>query len=772
MQTTRATYATLGLGVAAAVLFGGSTALAQQAYGRHPDTRVGTEPAVRAQLVPSSRHPFAGEVFDVSFVVGLSGNQRGEVADGPARITGTVVAESWAEGQRVRLSDGSGVRYQTRALVPQPGTVTLEGVTQDVVLRTGRDSFADLFASNRFPNVLSDSFFDSFFDRGTSTTVTAHSAPVTLEVRPLPEPREKGFTGAVGTFAIDTTLVPAEVSTGEPVTWTLALRGTGNWPGGVTVPARSVPMQFRSLQPKQHREFAGNDLFTGAVSEDLVLIPTQPGAYQLEPISFVYFDPAKQRYETIVAEVPPLRVTGQTLATTQPPASHAGTITSDPNGAAGAAPPAGTGTTNATASFSADLLPRDPLTEAGVGRTPLPAASLLAVLLIPLCGLATFWLALAVSSAQRTDPRRAGHEALRQLRTAVAQVHRARTPSERAAALLAWQRAVVALLGIGRAVPTVKELEAVSGRPDHWSPLWRASEQALYAPQAELPPNWCEEALAVYRTAGRHWFNPLRAFLPRNLLPAALTGALLLCAAGAQGSGDPLDAYRNGDFQAAAQGWQEQLDAQPGDWAARYNLGLASAQLGNRPAALAHTAGAFLMAPRDEHVRWNLATFSRQTPAADRRLQHLASGMSLARLARLAAPATWQVWLVVGVCLLAVAVALRLRRAYAREVTTSARWAARLSVVLGAALSVAAGLAMYAYGPLGNPAVAMVIQEGPLRSIPTAAQDGQEQRQLAAGTVVVVDKNFLGWRRVALPSGETGWLRSDSLSFLYPNSQA
>ena len=93
-------------------------------------------------------------------------------------------------------------------------------------------------------------------------------------------------------------MIPEQVNEGEPVTWTLTLRGTGNWPMGVELPARSIPNQVRTIQPKLRKEFNGTDIFSGAVVEDLVMIPMQSGEYELPSVKFVYFDPKKKTYET------------------------------------------------------------------------------------------------------------------------------------------------------------------------------------------------------------------------------------------------------------------------------------------------------------------------------------------------------------------------------------------------------------------------------------------------------------------------------------------
>src|SRR5262249_38923277 len=237
--------------------------------------------AASAEMKTSTRKPYAGEVFGVDLTVGLEAGRRGEGVGPPSWDAKNVLSEPWSEGKRVNVAGGAGVRVRTRAVAPQPGSLVLAPVRQDMRVEAGRqhanpfrnrgDMFADI---DRF---FDDSFMDSFFSRAQLEEVTVESNPASVEVQPLPQPAPAGFTGAVGQYESESKLVPEEAKTGDPVTWTITLRGTGNWPGGVSLPPRAIPADIRTLQPKQQRDFPDNSLFTGAVSEDVVMIPSKPG---------------------------------------------------------------------------------------------------------------------------------------------------------------------------------------------------------------------------------------------------------------------------------------------------------------------------------------------------------------------------------------------------------------------------------------------------------------------------------------------------------------
>jgi BatD DUF11 like domain len=712
---------------------------------------------VEARLTPTRMTPYAGEVFDVDVTVGLTAGSRGQVVGTPAWDKPGVIAEPWSEGKVVSIHNGSGVHFHTRAVAPQPGRIEVAPVQQDVEIDIGRarvdpfDGFGEAFA-RRFGGA---DLFDSFFSRTQTTSTSVRSNAVQLDVQPLPQPAPDGFSGAVGQFTIESNLVPAQPKTGEPVTWTVTLKGTGNWPGAVVLPARAVPNDFRTLQPKQHKDFASGELFSGALSEDLVMVPNQSGDYTLDPVRFVYFDPAKGQYQTIDARPPVLHITGAPIAAApqSQPAVAPAPANRAPVAVLPSAAPAGRGP-------ASGLLPHDPLRGTASAWAPIAEARLSQLAVVPFILLALYWVALAVRRARLTDPRRPQRQAFAQLAPAVERVRRAATAAERIAALLIWQHTVATALGLDVAAPTAAQLD-----DQRWIDVWAGSERALYGREHTLPGGWCDRALSVCTRARRPRFNPLRAFTMRNLVPKAATAALLLSLAVVTAPARAVethDAYTNGDFAAAREQWLAGAQEAPSDWIARYNLGLAAAQLGDAPRALAETVAAFVHAPRNDDVRWNARAFAASVPGLDRATAALLSDSALAPLA---SPAMWQALLIGGALILCGGGALLLRRRYRPAPARS--WVGAAALVAGIALGGTSALALRAYGPLADPQAALVAGQPVLRSVPTDAETAPQQKPLAAGTLVVVERDFLGWVKVGLRSGETGWLRHGDIVPLY-----
>ena len=416
----------------------------------------GQEPAVRvadiaaAQVRSSNARPYAGELFDLDLVVSVAEGRRGELLGSPAWNVDDAIAEPWGEGRGVRVGRRGGMRFQTRAVMESPGDVVLGPVEQEIAIETGkrRDPFGGAFDR-----------MGSFFGRPEMARVVVASEPITLSVESLPSPEPDGFLGAVGEFRMKSKVIPENPKAGEPLTWTLSLEGTGNWPMGVALPARSVPQQLRTIRPQIERDFAEGDLFTGRLVEDLVLIPEQAGEIVLDPVRFVYFDPGTDQYETL--EVPARRLVvspGRKLASAPALISP---LEQDVEGPA-----------SAVAAVSRDslsgrgpkALPADLLPGADTSRSPVATRWVVAGAGVPVLGLLGYVFVLGIRRARVTDPLRAQREALDKALEVVDQIQSETDKTTRSVLLLDWQAAVGVLLGLGRAAPTPRELKKMDLR--------------------------------------------------------------------------------------------------------------------------------------------------------------------------------------------------------------------------------------------------------------------------------------------------------------------
>ncbi|MFP6580089.1 MAG: hypothetical protein VCC02_09875 [Myxococcota bacterium] len=727
---------------------------------------------VSAILLVEGRRPYAGEVFDVAYIVLADPGLPAELLGEPRWEQPVLISNPWSEGESVRSGERTGMRFRSLALAPEAGPVVVPPALQEVAIETGRTRRrgSPFAGADSFFNRQGHAFgsaFDALFDRREKTRVLVRSDPVALDVVALPEPAPADFAGAVGQFALRSRIVPEAPRAGEPVTWTLTLEGRGNWPSGVALPARRIPTGVRTVQPDLEREFNDSSRFEGRLVEDLVLIPGSPGELLLDPVRFVYFDPELGEYRESVVTPPALQVAAGRVA----PATH--TPAPDPVLLASA---------SQTAESASPRLPAGPRSVASEAVAPLSKLAWAAAGGVPIAALLAYAGFLGLRRARETDPGRPLREAWDEMRAA-ADVLDVSIGASRQLELRRFQAGAARYFGVLGRAPTAVEIEAgMQGlEPEmrcEWLELWLEADACLYAEDPELPRDWSHRARLLLLDLPRPQFPALRAFSPGNWGGSAGRlgiglGLLGLLTSGGGVHAGGFEAYRAGDFDAARSAWIEMQEAAPADWTARYNLGLAEAQRGEPGAAVAHTAAAFLAAPRDADVRWNLSVWTEGEGAVaslDQRLAALAFGEGLGALSRQASPFAWQCLGLAGIGGLALAAAGVLRRRHGGAVP-GARAGLR-GVAAGAAVALALSLfALAQYGPTLDRRAALTREDAVLHTIPTAAETNVN-RPLGGGTLVLAGREFLDWVRVELPDGEAGWLRRSELIALWPGRRA
>ncbi len=715
-----------------------------------------------ARMTPERTSVWAGEVFGLTYELSASRRTNPQIQPVFEWNAAPLVAEDWAKPEVNDAVVGNDRRvnvvFRTRAIARTPNTLKLEAANHLLTIQTGTIGFG-IISQPRMEQV----------------SVTSDQP--TLEVRPLPTP-PAGFSGAVGQFKLVSKIVPEKAAIGEPVTWTLELSGAGNWPDIAALPVREVSSDFQVVQPKAKRTPAEGKLFDATLSEDVVLVPSKAGPYTLGPVTFTYFDPKAGAYKTVSAPKTNVTITGPVaprFAITPTPDQAPQTPADDP--AAGriekqkgpvTAPKAPSG------------LPRDPLPGSARATVPMGAREFALWLGAPFAGVALFWIVLAVRRAARTDPLRPRREARARLGRLLADM-RDPTPAR----LLQWQRDTAVLWQIAHAAPGAEAFADVGRVPSprsaatqgegtppttnsEWSRLWAETDRALYGATTELPSDWiarAQAALAAHRVPG---FQPLRLFLPRNLFPFAASVALLFASgavwleAAAAPAPDAHAAYRKGDFATAEKTWRAAIIKAPTDWIARHNLSLALAQQGRASEAAAYAASTFVQNPGHQAVRWHFRHGSEQAGAAPGPLAAFVSPGLKQTVAEHHSPAQWQTLAIVLAGVSALAIAVLLGSAYGRRSTLviAIAW---VVAVLSAGGGLVSWFGWRTYGAAADERAVVVARAGTLRSLPTEADTTQKTSPLAAGTLAIADKDFLGWQRLSFDNGQTGWVRKDEL---------
>ncbi|MBP1684143.1 MAG: hypothetical protein H6Q33_286 [Deltaproteobacteria bacterium] len=187
------------------------------------------------------------------------------------------------------------LHFQTTFVPLRAGALTLGPATLPLnLLVRRRDPFAD------------DPFFQHFFQGDPFSErrpVELRSDPIMLNVLPLPEEgKPPGFSGAVGTFALQVSATPTEVTAGDPVTLRMTVTGSGNL-GEANPPALVTSDGFRTYAAQADKAGDGSGAQTSvARTFEQVLIPNDESIHAIPAVRFAYFDPQGQRYEVRQSE--------------------------------------------------------------------------------------------------------------------------------------------------------------------------------------------------------------------------------------------------------------------------------------------------------------------------------------------------------------------------------------------------------------------------------------------------------------------------------------
>ncbi len=695
------------------------------------DTNIPISDVAQSAMVLDDGVVWTGEVIPVSYTLDVSARFRASIGGEPEWNSSPLVVEEWLEPSRLTRGTGGDARnvlmYATRGYINTAGSYVIPSAQQLVNISIPNSGFMLSLRAEQY-SITSDS--------------------PRIEVKPLPSPAPATFNGAVGSFQLTSKVVPETAAVGEPVTWTLELEGEGNWPNIPGLPARQVSRSFRVVQPDARREMAEGKLFDGSISEDVVLIPTQSGEYSFGPVEWTYFDPVAGIYQTIYSPATVLQISAAVPLPTSPTASGAASsLSSDfesaPSINATPAP-------DAPSTIPLETLPGTSTSMAPLNRRDVGAVAIGIIALFPL-----LWLGLSTMRARRLDPGKPARLARGRLRSILKKIEQT-TGADRIAALAMWQRDSAMLWQSNHAAPSPDLFMADAD----WKQLWIEVDRHLYAEQADLPTDWANRANRALAQKRAPRFPLFSVLAPRHLFPLIVATFMLGFAPDVTAQGDA--AYQSGNFPVAEAAWRDAIVANPSDWIAHHNLALALAQQNRWDEAGAHAAVAFAQNPRHPSTRWHLNyTLERSgyTPPVFGRF--LTPGWP-ERIARFASPGEWQLLFLGGLLLAVLSLSLILLHAYGYRVPAWKlfTWSGGLVAVLVMASAV---FGLQVWRGASHADAAITWQASELRSIPTDLNGEQQIAPLAAGSLAKIETNFLGWRQLSFPNGQTGWVRKETL---------
>jgi hypothetical protein len=171
-------------------------------------------------------------------------------------------------------------------LYPQKtGELELEPLTLSVSVDVPSDR-RDIFGSRIYKTV--------------NKTVAAGTR--TIDVKPLPDGKPAGFTGAVGKFSMDVSTTKEKLKASESLEAKVEIRGNGNL-NLFELPALEVPSSLEMYSPERIENVTTTlNGKQGSIIDNYTIVPTRKGQYPIKPLNFSYFDPQSETYKSLSSQ--------------------------------------------------------------------------------------------------------------------------------------------------------------------------------------------------------------------------------------------------------------------------------------------------------------------------------------------------------------------------------------------------------------------------------------------------------------------------------------
>jgi hypothetical protein len=251
----------------------------------------------------SESRPFAGQQVAYTFSL-YQAVRVTNAAFQPPDFSGFIATEIRERSSEKRVIDGLEyvVTHIHYLLVPleagpreiEPGILQLGIVRPDKQRR--RLSFDDFFS-------------DPLLNRGRVEAKVLQSTPLSLQVRPLPNyPGPEPFSGLIGRFDMAAAINETELAVGDATTLAVTLHGSGNiMDARIALPALPENVKSYADAPEEDVQLTPEG-YSGTKLVRTALVPIAEGEIHLPAVRLTYFDVALERYRTLSATLPALKV--------------------------------------------------------------------------------------------------------------------------------------------------------------------------------------------------------------------------------------------------------------------------------------------------------------------------------------------------------------------------------------------------------------------------------------------------------------------------------
>tara|TARA_R110002072_G_scaffold7503_1_gene40276 strand:- start:28876 stop:30609 length:1734 start_codon:yes stop_codon:yes gene_type:complete len=259
----------------------------------------------------SNANPFLSEAITVTYKLYVS--HEVSITSNWREISTPKYADFWSQNINTQGNykvyegkyQGEDYRYvilRSTVLYPQKtGELDIEPLTLDIPIDV-RSNKRDLFGRPRMVRV--------------NKTVSAGNR--TINVKPLPvQGKPDDFAGAVGDFEFRVQTNRTALDANEALALTTKISGKGNLKL-FDLPSLKLPSALEVYEPERENQVTvQTDGMRGSIAETYTVVPQYKGNYPIRPISFSYFNPKTERYETVSSEEIIINVENGPVATAE-----------------------------------------------------------------------------------------------------------------------------------------------------------------------------------------------------------------------------------------------------------------------------------------------------------------------------------------------------------------------------------------------------------------------------------------------------------------------
>jgi len=244
----------------------------------------------------SNTSPYLNEAITVTYKLYVSHNVG--ITSNWRELSSPKYADFWSQNINTQGNyktydakyKGEDYRYvilRSTVLYPQKtGELDIEPLTLDIPVDV-RSNKRDMFGRQRMARV--------------NKTVSAGGRTITVKPLPL-EGKPNDFTGAVGDFQFQVKTNKTTLDANESLELTTKISGKGNLKL-FDLPSLKLPSALEVYTPERDNQVTVQlDGMRGNISEKYTVVPQFKGNYPVRPITFSYFNPKTERYETLSSE--------------------------------------------------------------------------------------------------------------------------------------------------------------------------------------------------------------------------------------------------------------------------------------------------------------------------------------------------------------------------------------------------------------------------------------------------------------------------------------